>query len=161
MNKSPSSEADDLGIELARFNRAFRSAVERALEDVALSTSEYTALSVVEAHPQITAVRLARAMLISRQVAGRVVAQLVTAGLVSTTHSPSGRISSASITTRGTHTLSEARERVRAVESQILSPLAPNEALALISAMRRCADATGLQLLPGAPRNHRTEAAQP
>ena len=150
-SKSAANEAGNLGVELTRFNRVFRSEVERALKDLELSTSEYTALSVIDAHPHITSARLARAMMISRQVAGRTVAELVTADLAFAAHSPSGRTSSVSITERGTRILSDAHTRVSAVEAHILGPLSNDESSTLIAAMRRCADAAGLQLLPSKP----------
>ncbi|MCB2175401.1 MAG: MarR family transcriptional regulator [Actinomycetales bacterium] len=123
---------------------AVRSRLDEVLAERDLTSLQYTALTVLERHPGMTAAALARNSFVRAQTMAQMVGHLEERGLVARRRDPHNRRQHLiELTEDGQGALDELRERVEAVEALALSGLTQAEALQLRAALRSVRVALG------------------
>ena len=123
---------------------AVRSRLDEVLAERDLTSLQYTALTVLERHPGMTAAALARNSFVRAQTMAQMVGYLEERGLVARRRDPHNRRQHLiELTEDGQGALDELRERVEAVEALALSGLTQAEALQLRAALRSVRVALG------------------
>ncbi|MBV9831468.1 MAG: MarR family transcriptional regulator [Marmoricola sp.] len=121
-------------------------AVRAELDDLTrpfgLTALQYTALTVLEQHPDLTAAHLARHSFVTAQSAADMVTALIDRGLIERHRDPADRRRLVmSLTLDGQRLLDRLRPRVAAIESRMLAQLSAGDAHALRSSLELCREA--------------------
>jgi DNA-binding MarR family transcriptional regulator len=121
---------------------AVRAELDDLTRPAGLTALQYTALTVLEQHPDLTAARLARHSFVTAQSAADMVAALLDRGLIDRHRDPSDRRRLVmALTSKGQRLLDRLRPRVSEIESRMLAPLSPSEARELRSSLEVCRQA--------------------
>jgi DNA-binding MarR family transcriptional regulator len=121
---------------------AVRAELDELTRPVGLTALQYTALTVLERHPDLTAAHLARLSFVRAQSASDMVAALLERHLVERHRDPADRRRLVlSLTADGQQLLKELRPRVAAIETRMLTPLSKSEAATLKSSLELCREA--------------------
>ena len=121
---------------------AYRLAIDRALEPVGITSSQFTVLATLEAEPGVSSSEVARRIEVSAQTMNAIVSKLLAAGLVARApHPEHGRILELELTTRGGQALQRGWTLVGKVEHQLLAPFSAEERATLIGLLLRARDA--------------------
>jgi DNA-binding MarR family transcriptional regulator len=121
---------------------AVRAELDELARPVGLTALQYTALTVLERHPDLTAAHLARYSFVKSQSMADMVTVLLDRGLIERHRDPSDRRRLViALTPAGQQLLDELRPQVAAVERRMLSPLSPAEAESLRTAIELCRQA--------------------
>jgi DNA-binding MarR family transcriptional regulator len=125
---------------------AVRARLDDMLRPAGLTALQYTALTVLEGHPDLTASQLARRSFVKAQSMSDLVTALLDRNLVQRHRDPADRRRLVlALTDTGRAVLEEFRPRVADLEARMLSGLSHDEADALRTAIIACRDAlTGL-----------------
>jgi DNA-binding MarR family transcriptional regulator len=121
---------------------AVRSELDDLARPVGLTALQYTALTVLEQHPDLTAARLARHSFVRAQSAADMVGALLERGLIERHRDPSDRRRLVmSLTPDGQRLLDRLRPRVAQIEARMLTPLSADDAHALRASLELCREA--------------------
>src|SRR4051794_31204479 len=118
-------------------------AVRAELDDLSrpagLTALQYTALTVLEKHPDLTAAQLARHSFVTAQSASDMVTALLDRGLVERHRDPADRRRLVmSLTPTGRRLLELLRPQVAEVESRMLADLSPGDVRELRMSLESC-----------------------
>ena len=121
-------------------------AVRAELDDLTrpfgLTALQYTALTVLEQHPDLTAAHLARHSFVTAQSAADMVTALIDRGLIERHRDPVDRRRLVmSLTLDGQRLLDRLRPQVAAIESRMLARLSAADARALRTSLESCREA--------------------
>jgi DNA-binding MarR family transcriptional regulator len=121
---------------------AVRAELDDLTRPVGLTALQYTALTVLEQHPDLTAAHLARHSFVTAQSAGDMVTALIDRGLIERHRDPADRRRLVmSLTLDGQRLLDRLRPRVAEIESRMLAQLSAGDAHALRSSLELCREA--------------------
>jgi DNA-binding MarR family transcriptional regulator len=128
---------------------AVRARLDELVRPAGLTALQYTALTVLERHPDLTSSHLARRSFVKAQSMADMVGSLLARGLVERHRDPTDRRRLVLALTRdGEALLDGYRDAVADLEREMLSGLSEVDAAALRRAMLACREA-----LAGAPRD--------
>lgn len=121
-------------------------AVRAELDDLTrpfgLTALQYTALTVLEQHPDLTAAHLARRSFVTAQSAADMVAALLDRGLIERHRDPADRRRLVmALTPEAQRLLDQLRPQVADIETRMLLPLSPRAAGELRSSLELCREA--------------------
>ena len=141
-----SAPTDDRPSTLLYLMKQVELAVRAELDDLArpegLTALQYTALTVLERHPDLTAAHLARHSFVTGQSTADMVATLLERGLIERHRDPADRRRLVIGLTRTGHTLlRRMRPKVAALQERMLSLTSAAEAEALRSSLELCRQA--------------------
>lgn len=129
---------------------AVRAELDDLTRPAGLTALQYTALTVLERHPDLTVAHLARHSFVTGQSMADMAAALLDAGLIERHRDPADRRRLViALTPAGTRLLDELRPQVAALERRMLSPLSRAQAAELRRSLTWCREA----LRAGEPRN--------
>lgn len=134
---SQPADQSSVGYALKRAQAALHTAMEGALDELGIGVSQYSCLTALRAHPEISNAELARAVFVSRQATHQLLAGLHSDGLVAI--AGSGRAARLSLTPRGHALLTEAANRVDEVEQRMLAGMSPARRTTLREDLASCA----------------------
>ena len=118
---------------------AIRARLDDMVRPAGLTALQYTAMTVLERHPDLTASRLARRSFVTAQTMADMVTALLARGLIDRHRDPDDRRRLVlSLTRAGEAVLDEFRPRVAALEKEMLSGLDRTEARQLRRAIIAC-----------------------
>lgn len=118
---------------------AVRAQLEEVVRPAGLTTSQYTAMTVLERHPDMTSAHLARNSFVTAQSMADIVAALVDRGLIERHRDPKDRRRLVlDLTAHGREVLAECREPVAQLETRMMTGLDPASAQILRSGLARC-----------------------
>ena len=121
---------------------AVRSRLDDMFRPVGLTALQYTALTVLERHPNLTSAELARNSFVTAQTMSDMVAALQERGLVERHRDPADRRRLVlSVTADARRLLGRYRGRVAALEAQMLDGLSAAQAQQLRRALVSCRNA--------------------
>jgi DNA-binding MarR family transcriptional regulator len=140
---------------------AVRAELDDLTRPAGLTALQYTALTVLERHPDLTAAHLARHSFVTGQSMSDMVAALLDAGLIERHRDAADRRRLViALTAAGTRVLEELRPQVAALERRMLAPLSRAEAAELRRSLMLCREALrtdGPVAEPTAGRSRRSE----
>lgn len=121
-------------------------AVRAELDDLArpegLTALQYTALTVLQRHPDLTAAHLARHSFVTGQTMADMVTSLLSRGLINRHRDPADRRRLViALTPAGQTLLGRMRPRVAALQTRMVSLLSSEEAAQLRASLERCREA--------------------
>jgi len=128
----PSGHKLRLGYLVARVFHALRATrLEPALKDAGVTPLQFTIMSVVERHPQLSSAELSRRFYVSAQTMGQVLANLENRGLLSRREDAENRrILRVSLTAKGAKLVRECDLKMDTIEAEIFGDDSPeNDAL--------------------------------
>ena len=121
---------------------AVRARLEELARPVGLTALQYTALTVLERHPDLTSAHLARHSFVTAQSMADMVTALLDRGLIERHRDPADRRRLViALTDAGRRLLDELRPAVAALEDEMLAPLSERQARTLRRAMLSCREA--------------------
>jgi DNA-binding MarR family transcriptional regulator len=121
---------------------AVRSELDELARPVGLTALQYTALTVLEQHPDLTAARLARHSFVRAQSSADMVAALLERGLIERHRDPADRRRLVmALTPEGQRLLDRLRPQVAEIEARMLAPLSADDAHELRSSLELCREA--------------------
>jgi len=121
---------------------AVRSRLDDMFRPVGLTALQYTALTVLERHPNLTSAELARNSFVTAQTMSDMVAALQDRGLVERHRDPADRRRLVlEVTSEGRRLLGRYRGRVAALEAEMLEGLSATQAQQLRRALVSCRNA--------------------
>jgi DNA-binding MarR family transcriptional regulator len=121
---------------------AVRARLDELMRPAGLTALQYTALTVLERHPDLTSARLARHSFVTAQTMSDMVTALRDRGLIERHRDPADRRRLAlALTARGHELLEEYRPAVSGLEAEMLSGLTATEAAGLRQAILACREA--------------------
>jgi DNA-binding MarR family transcriptional regulator len=130
-----------VGYLVKQLQQAFRARMDAALEEIALTTSQYALLNAIEEAPGSSGAELARRCFITPQSVNGLMAELQRKALIersaSATH---GRIIETRLSEDGRAQLSLARERVFPIEGRMLKKLDRSQRQELAMFLKICID---------------------
>lgn len=133
------SDATTLLYLIKNLELAVRSALDDAIAPAGLTTAQYTALTVLERHPAMTAAALARNSFVRPQSAAHLVGALEERGLIERRVDPDSRRQSLiTLTDAGLQLLASLSSAVDAIERRMTGSLAPEDAAELARLLREC-----------------------
>ncbi len=138
-----------------QIERALRAQLDGALLPLGVTTSEYTALSILGARSGLSSAALSRRVFVTPQAMNQIVLELARRGLIRRKVSPDHRrVMHISLTSRGRAMLETCDRATLPVEERLLESLSRAEAAALRGVLSSC-----VRSLAGtaAPRNERGE----
>jgi DNA-binding MarR family transcriptional regulator len=125
-----------------RVERGVRSQLDDALQELQVTTPEYTALSVLRHRSGLSSAQLARRAFVSAQAMNLIVVALERRGWIARSPDPdNGRILRAKLTPLGKEMLVACDRATASVEKALLAELSASEVAALRSMLERCANA--------------------
>jgi DNA-binding MarR family transcriptional regulator len=137
--RSTAAESTRLLYAIARLERATRRELERGLQPLGLTVSQYTALSVLRSRSGLSSAQLARRSYVSPQAMNELIAALDAKGLITRRPSPSHqRILQATLTPRGRQVARRGDKVVDQVEDVMLDGVAAADRAALLVTIRGC-----------------------
>lgn len=120
---------------------AVRARLDEIVRPAGLTALQYTALTVLERHPDLTSAHLARNSFVTAQSTADMVGTLRSRGLIERHRDPAdGRRLVLALTDAGRGLLADYRRAVGDLESEMLAGLSSSEAEQLRSAMQACRD---------------------
>lgn len=121
---------------------AIRSHLDDILRPAGLTALQYTALTVLARHPDLTSAQLARNSFVTAQTMADMVTTLHERGLIERHRDPADRRRLVlALTTRGRRLLGRYRGRVAALEAEMLSGLTARQAADLRRSLLSCRSA--------------------
>ena len=118
---------------------AVRSHLDDILRPAGLTALQYTALTVLERHPNLTSAQLARNSFVTSQSMADMVTALQEQGLVDRHRDPADRRRLVlTVTARGRRLLDKYRGRVAALEAEMLAGLTARQAAELRRSLLSC-----------------------
>lgn len=121
---------------------AVRARLDELVRPAGLSALQYTALTVLERHPDLTSAHLARNSFVTAQSMAEMVTSLRARGLISRHQDPDDRRRLVlSLTADGKTLLDGYRQAVEDLESEMLTLLSTDEATGLRAALLSCREA--------------------
>jgi DNA-binding MarR family transcriptional regulator len=118
---------------------AVRSRLDDMFRPIGLTALQYTALTVLERHPDLTSAELARNSFVTAQTMSDMVAALQERGLVDRHRDPADRRRLVlSVTAEGRRLLGRYRGRVAALEAEMLAGLTATQTQQLRRALLSC-----------------------
>jgi DNA-binding MarR family transcriptional regulator len=137
---------------------AVRARLDEIVRPAGLTTVQYTALTVLERHPDLTSAQLARHSFVTAQTMADMVVMLHERGLVDRHRDPRDRRRLVlTLTGEGRRLLRRYRRPVSEIEAEMLAPLSAHQAEQLRQSLTACRAALvasrGLRD-PGPVRNH-------
>lgn len=145
------SVARDAGLEPApptllylmkQLELAVRARLDELMRPAGLTALQYTALTVLERHPDLTSARLARHSFVTAQTMSDMVTALNDRGLIERHRDPADRRRLVlALTAKGDDLLEEYRPAVADLEAEMLSGLTAKEAARLRKAILVCREA--------------------
>jgi DNA-binding MarR family transcriptional regulator len=133
-----------IGYQLKRAHQAFCQVVDDALRQVGLTTAQYAVLGFLEdAGPGgLSNAELARRCYVTPQTMNQILASLEARGIVQrSTHPSHGRILPTRLTQQGRQLVTQAHERVGAVEARMTAQLSEDQRHQLTRLLEVCATA--------------------
>jgi DNA-binding MarR family transcriptional regulator len=125
-----------------RVERAIRLRLDGALAPLAVTTPEYTALSILGARDGLSSAELSRRVFVTPQAMNQIVLALEDRGMirrkVSAHH---GRVMTTSLTAKGKATLEACDRAALRIEEQLLESLPKSDAVTLGRVLSACVDA--------------------
>lgn len=122
-----------------RLELAVRAGIDEVVSPTGITTVQYTALTILERHPTMTAAALARSSFVRAQTAGHLVTTLESRGLIERRTDPvSRRQSLISLTEAGSTLLESLRKPVAEVERRMTQHLEPSDCVELARLLRAC-----------------------
>ncbi|HZZ96714.1 MAG TPA: MarR family transcriptional regulator [Jatrophihabitantaceae bacterium] len=145
-NAPPAADYADPPSTLLYLMKQVELAVRAELDDLAhpegLTALQYTALTVLERHPDLTAAHLARHSFVTGQSMADMVTALLNRGLIERHRDPADRRRLVIALTRaGVRLLRRMRPKVAALEKRMLSPLSTKQASELRHSLELCRQA--------------------
>lgn len=123
---------------------AVRSHLDETVRDAGLTALQYTALTVLERHPELTSAQLARNSFVRAQTMAQMITVLDGRGLITRERDPkSHRQYLLSLTPEGHRVLGRLREPVSGIETEMVEGLADAEIRQLRHALQSCRLALG------------------
>jgi DNA-binding MarR family transcriptional regulator len=133
-----------LGYLLRQAAGAYRHRVERALADLEVTPPQFSVLTMLAAYPGQSNADLARVALLTPQTVSVIVANLERAGSVTRRpHAIHGRIQHLDLSESGRALLATCRDRVHAIERDLIDGLSPQAEQAVRRWLVRVATAEG------------------
>jgi DNA-binding MarR family transcriptional regulator len=123
--------------------RGLRLGLDEALAPHAISTPEYTALSVLRERDGLSSAQLARRVFVTAQAMNQIVIRLEKKGLIQRHEATQGRTMGATLTAKGAALLVRCDEATLSVEERVLACLSRAEVVALCRALSTCVAALG------------------
>lgn len=121
---------------------AVRARLEEILAPVGLTVLQYTALTVLERHPDLTSAQLARNSFVTAQTMTDMVVSLCGRGLVVRHRDPADRRRLVlALTAKGRKLLTVYRRRVANLEAEMVAPLTARQAAQLRASLSACREA--------------------
>jgi DNA-binding MarR family transcriptional regulator len=121
---------------------AVRARLEELARPAGLTALQYTAMTVLERHPDLTSAHLARHSFVRTQSMSDLVTALLERGLIERHRDPADRRRLViALTDAGRLLLDQLRPVVVALEDEMLAPLSESQARALRRAMLSCREA--------------------
>jgi DNA-binding MarR family transcriptional regulator len=121
---------------------AVRARLDELTRPAGLTALQYTALTVLERHPDLTSARLARHSFVTAQTMSDMITALRERGLIERHRDPADRRRLVlALTGRGYELLAEYRPAVADLEAEMLSGLTAKEAARLRQAILACREA--------------------
>jgi DNA-binding MarR family transcriptional regulator len=118
---------------------AVRSRLDDMFRPIGLTALQYTALTVLERHPDLTSAELARNSFVTAQTMSDMVAALQDRGLIERHRDPADRRRLVvSVTSDGRRLLGRYRGRVAALEAEMLTGLSATQTQQLRRALLSC-----------------------
>jgi DNA-binding MarR family transcriptional regulator len=118
---------------------AIRSRLEDLLRPAGLTALQYTALTVLERHPDLTSAQLARNSFVTAQTMADMVTTLQERGLIERHRDPADRRRLVlAVTTPGRRLLGRYRGKVATLEAEMLSGLTARQATELRRSLLSC-----------------------
>lgn len=115
-----------LGYLLRQAAAAYRHRIERALADLAVTPPQFSVLTMLAAYPGHSNADLARVALLTPQTVSVIVANLERAGsVIRRPHAIHGRIQHLDLSESGRALLATCRDRVHAIERDLIKDLPP------------------------------------
>jgi DNA-binding MarR family transcriptional regulator len=131
-----------VGYELKRAQHMLRLATDEVARRHDLSTPQYAVLDALERNPGLSGAALARACFVTPQSMNELLIRLEGSGLVVRASDPlHGRRLSYTLTAEGSHLHGLMTAEMESIQTQMVSALTAQEAEALSSYLRSCADA--------------------
>jgi DNA-binding MarR family transcriptional regulator len=123
---------------------AIRSRLDDLLRPAGLTALQYTALTVLERHPDLTSAQLARNSFVTAQTMADMVTTLQERGLIERHRDPADRRRLVlALTTSGRRLLGRYRGKVAALETEMLSGLTARQATELRRSLLSCRSKMG------------------
>jgi DNA-binding MarR family transcriptional regulator len=123
---------------------AVRSHLDETVRDAGLTALQYTALTVLERHPELTSAQLARNSFVRAQTMAQMITVLDDRGLIRRERDPhSHRQYLLSLTPEGHRVLGQLREPVRGIEREMVEGLTEAQIRQLREALHSCRLALG------------------
>ncbi len=131
-----------VGYLIKRAQQALRTAMDRALRDLGVTTPQYAVLSLLAEETGLSNAALARRAFVTAQTMNEILATLQRSGLVERQPHPShGRVLQTHLTDAGKALLDASHARVEAIEARMVSDLDLQERQQLARALERCVTA--------------------
>jgi len=141
---APTSPEITLLYLIKQLELAVRSHLDETVRDAGLTALQYTALTVLERHPELTSAQLARNSFVRAQTMAQMITVLDGRGLITRQRDPnSHRQYLLSLTDEGHRVLGQLREPVRGIETEMVEGLADAEITQLRHALHSCRLALG------------------
>lgn len=141
---SSTSQAITLLYLIKQLELAVRSHLDETVRDAGLTVLQYTALTVLERHPQLTSAQLARNSFVRAQTMAQMITVLDDRGLITRERDPkSHRQYLLSLTPEGHRVLRQLREPVRDIEKEMIAGLTETEIGQFREALQSCRLALG------------------
>lgn len=123
---------------------AVRSHLDEAVHSAGLTALQYTALTVLERHPELTSAQLARNSFVRAQTMAQMITVLDDRGLIARERDPnSHRQYLLSLTTEGHRVLDSLRDAVHGIEEKMVADMTFAQARQLREALHSCRLALG------------------
>ena len=130
---------DRLAYLVKRLQQTLRTAMDKGLARLGLTTPQYAALSALEHEPGLSNADMARRCFVTPQTMHQILLGLERDELVERTpHPEHGRVQQTHLTSRGTRLLSQAHDLVSAIETTMASPLSKAEYERVARALKKC-----------------------
>lgn len=143
---------------IKRIERGVRAELDTALRPLNVTTSEYTALSVLHHRSGLSSAQLARRAFVSAQAMNQIVGSLERNGWIERSADPEhGRILRAKLTREGRSVLAECDRATVHVERVLLSGLTTKQVEGLRQALETCASSLIALARSAQPNGERDE----
>lgn len=138
--KDPAPAPPRVSYLVKRVERGVRAALDNALREMRITTSEYTALSVLRYRTGLSSAQLARRSFVSAQAMNQIVVSLERNGWIQREQDPDhGRILRAILTREGRDMLTRCDKATADIEDMLLSGLSDKQVEQLREALETCA----------------------
>ncbi len=135
------SDFQTIGYMLKQAQHALRLRMDRLLLSENLTMAQYVALSLIEASPKITNAEIARKAFVTPQTMHRIVTDIESAGLASTSvHPTNRRVVPRSLTGRGKKLVTYAHRVAAQVEREMLRGFTARDLKQLADFLQRATD---------------------